>query len=116
VKYFLLAATVALIAFGQIMQKLAAEILSDSVDLTSAIRRLLRSTEFWLAAMFLSLGIATWLITLTSFEVSTAYPLLSMSFVATALLSRWILYEKIGLFRWLGIGLICSGAALMLQD
>jgi len=70
--------------------------------------------EFWLAGLFLTLGMAAWLFTLSSFEVSRAYPLLSLSFVVTALLSRWLLGEKIGSYRWLGICIICIGASIML--
>ncbi len=50
---------------------------------------------------------------LQSLEISTAYPLGALSFVAVILFSRWLLGEAIDLKRWLGLGLIVCGAALV---
>lgn len=113
--YFFLATTIVLIALGQIAQKLASATMANAIGVPSAIRALLRSKEFWIAGVFLALGLFAWLLTLSVLEVSKAYPLLSLSFALTAMLSRWLLREKINGYRWLGIGLISSGAAIMLM-
>ena len=112
--YLLLFAAIALISFGQITQKLAAQVFTEFHQVVPAVGALLRSRHFWLSILFLSLGLAAWLLALSSFEVSKAYPLLSLSFAVTALLSGWLLKEKISLHRWIGIALISSGAAIML--
>ena len=44
---------------------------------------------------------------------STAYPLGALSFVVVALLSRWLLREIITPVRWMGVGLIMAGCALI---
>jgi drug/metabolite transporter (DMT)-like permease len=46
-------------------------------------------------------------------DVSTAYPIGSLSFVAITVLSKWLLQEHVTKTRWLGVGLILSGAALV---
>lgn len=50
---------------------------------------------------------------LQSLDISTAYPLGALSFVAVTLFSRWLLRETIDLRRWLGLALIVCGAALV---
>jgi len=112
--YVFLSVTVALTAVGQLAQKLATRSFSDVDGVLPCIRAMVRSRPFWLAAVCLGLAMLTWLLSLAVFEVSRAYPLLSSSFVVTALMSRWFLHERISLYRWLGIGLISCGAAIML--
>lgn len=46
-------------------------------------------------------------------DVSTAYPIGSLSFVAVTILSQWLLAEKVSRTRWLGVGLIIIGAGLV---
>jgi drug/metabolite transporter (DMT)-like permease len=112
--YFFLFSAIVLIAFGQITQKRASEVFSGFDRVIPAMNALLRSGYFWLSVLFLATGLAAWLIALSSIEVSKAYPLLSLSFAVTALLSRWLLHEKISGFRWLGIASITLGATIML--
>jgi drug/metabolite transporter (DMT)-like permease len=46
-------------------------------------------------------------------DVSTAFPIGSLSFVVVTLLSQWFLGEKVSSSRWIGIVLICIGTALV---
>jgi len=46
-------------------------------------------------------------------DISTAYPLGALCFVAVAILSRWLLAESITPQRWMGIGLIMAGCTLI---
>jgi drug/metabolite transporter (DMT)-like permease len=46
--------------------------------------------------------------------VSTAFPLTSISFVMVTILSRWLLGEVVAPRRWLGVGLILVGTALVM--
>ena len=50
---------------------------------------------------------------LQSLDISTAYPLGALSFVTVTLFSRWLLDESIDRKRWIGLGLIVCGAALV---
>lgn len=69
---------------------------------------------------WLSLGIALFVVeaifysgALQSLDISTAYPLGALSFVSVTLFSRWLLKESIDRRRWIGLGLIVCGAALV---
>ncbi len=46
-------------------------------------------------------------------DVSTAYPIGSLSFVAVTVLSQWLLQERVTAERWIGVGLIIAGASLV---
>lgn len=46
-------------------------------------------------------------------DVSTAFPLTGLSFVAVAVLSQVILAENVTRERWFGVGLILVGAGLV---
>jgi len=48
-------------------------------------------------------------------DLSTAYPLGSLSFVSVTLLSQWLLRERVTPTRWVGILLILAGAALVVM-
>ncbi len=46
-------------------------------------------------------------------DLSVAFPVGSLCFVGVALLSRFLLGERVGPARWAGIGCIVGGAALV---
>ena len=54
-----------------------------------------------------------WTLALARLDISAAYPLGSLSFVAIALLSRLWLKEAVGVRRWIGIGLIVAGTVVV---
>lgn len=76
------------------------------------------SRGFWI-----TLGIALFVLesivytgALRYLDVSTAFPLSSLSFVVVTLLSQWMLREQVTSMRWLGVGLILSGTVLLVAD
>ena len=60
-----------------------------------------------LAAAFLAS--LAWIAAMTKFELSHAYPFMSLNFVVVLLLSGWLLSEPMTLQRALGVGLIVLG-------
>ncbi|HVI52403.1 MAG TPA: EamA family transporter [Candidatus Sulfotelmatobacter sp.] len=48
-------------------------------------------------------------------DLSTAYPLGSLSFVSVTLLSQWMLRERVIARRWIGVLLILVGAAMVVM-
>ncbi len=46
-------------------------------------------------------------------EISIAYPISALSYVAVILASRWMLGETVGPWRWLGVALIILGVAIV---
>jgi undecaprenyl phosphate-alpha-L-ara4N flippase subunit ArnE len=113
-QYLLLAVTVVLLAAGQIAQKYASRDVDNSRGPANTILSMLTSYQFWIAGILMALALLVWLLTLTVTEVSKAYPVLSMSFVLTAVISKWMLKERISRNRWIGIAFISVGAAIML--
>ena len=57
-----------------------------------------------------------WSATLFYLDITVAHPLGSVVFVVVALFSRFFLGEKLPPRRWIGIGCILIGAALVVQS
>jgi len=53
-----------------------------------------------------------WMAAMTKFDLSHAYPFMSLNFVVVLLLSGWILSEPVTLQKILGIGLIVIGTVV----
>jgi undecaprenyl phosphate-alpha-L-ara4N flippase subunit ArnE len=63
---------------------------------------------------FLALEVVLYTEALKLLNVSVAFTLLSMNLIAIALLSQWILREKVTKTRWIGVVLIFAGAVLVM--
>lgn len=63
----------------------------------------------FLAAFLASL---TWMAAMTKFNLSHAYPFMSLNFVIILLLSGWLLSEPITIPKALGVGLITLGTVV----
>jgi uncharacterized membrane protein len=53
-----------------------------------------------------------WMAAMTKFDLSHAYPFMSLNFVVVLLLSGWLLSEPVTLKKALGVGLIVLGTAV----
>ena len=58
-------------------------------------------------------GALAWIVVLSRWDLSYAYPFLALNFVLIALVSRLVLGESIPLIRWAGIAFICAGIVLI---
>ncbi len=63
---------------------------------------------------FLSLEALVYTEALKLLNVSVAFSLMSLNLIAVALLSQWILRERVTRTRWIGVALIFAGAALVM--
>ncbi len=54
-----------------------------------------------------------WLIALSQEELSFIYPLISIGYILTAILSKFLFNESLTVFRFFGILLICGGVYLI---
>lgn len=61
------------------------------------------------------LGAVVWLSVLARWDVSKAYPLVGLGFVATAVIGHFI-GEQMSLLRGLGVLLICGGVLLVARS
>lgn len=64
----------------------------------------------FIAAIFASLA---WMATMTKFDLSQAYPFMSLNFVIVMILSAWLLYEPITLAKIVGVALIIAGTLVI---
>jgi drug/metabolite transporter (DMT)-like permease len=108
-----LCGSILFLSAGQIAQKFAARQIFDVAAPRALLIRVLYSPALWIAAACLTTGTLFWLLTLSRIEVSKAYPMLSLSFVLTTVLARACVGEAVNRRRWLGVSLVCAGAALM---
>ena len=88
--------------FGQVALKKSA---------LDAVRR-----PLWIAIgiSVLSIEVLLYSGALRLLAVSTAFPLTSISFVMVTILSRFLLGEVVAPKRWLGVGLILAGTAIVM--
>ena len=62
------------------------------------------------------LGFMVWLVVLAKAEVSYAYPLISLGYVFTAILARYLIGESVTFTRMTGILVICVGVFLVARS
>ena len=107
-------------AFGQILMKTGMSTIGDvgSIRNLFEVSTILRIfTNFHvIGGLFLYfISAFLWLGALSALDVSYIYPLLSLGYVLTSILSLFVLNENIPLIRWVGIFLVVSGCILILK-
>lgn len=77
--------------------------------------QLLSAERWWVLCGFVCWGIEllAWTCVLAQLPLNVAFPIMSLSYALTPLASLVVLKESISRQRWLGIGLITSGAAIV---
>jgi drug/metabolite transporter (DMT)-like permease len=58
------------------------------------------------------LAAVSWMAALTKLDLSHAYPLVSLSFVAVTLGAAWLFQEPLTALKLAGVALICLGVAI----
>jgi multidrug transporter EmrE-like cation transporter len=109
---------VGLNAAAQLLLKVAtrplahfAQFNADSLGESTMI--LLKSPSFWAGMVCYGASLCVWLAALAKAPVSTAYPMLSLGYVAVAAVSFLWLGESMGPAKVLGIAFICAGVVLV---
>jgi multidrug transporter EmrE-like cation transporter len=74
---------------------------------------LFKSPSFWAGMVCYGTSVCVWLAALAKAPVSTAYPMLSLGYVAVAAVSFLWLGESMGPAKVVGIALICVGVVLV---
>ncbi len=103
---------IVLMTVGQLFFKQAAIFLNQHGDL-NFVSRYLFNPWFYAAISFFAVGTLTWTQILTSMKISVAYPLLSVSYILTALGAYWLFGEKLSLLNMSGILFIMIGVSLV---
>jgi len=74
---------------------------------------LLRYPRLWLSFILSTVSLCIWLIVLTRADLNFAYSIDSMRYIFIVLASLFLLKERIGMLRWLGIAAIILGILLV---
>jgi multidrug transporter EmrE-like cation transporter len=109
---------VGLNAAAQLLLKVATRPLAhfanfSAATLGSSVMILFKSLPFWAGMLCYGASVCVWLAALTKAPVSTAYPMLSLGYVAVAAVSVMWLGESMTPAKVLGIALICVGVVLV---
>lgn len=68
---------------------------------------------FWIGMMLYVLALALWLVVLSRFDLSLAYPLLSLNYVLLVLAGWLIFREPLTMSKVLGTVVICLGIGII---
>lgn len=117
--YLYIVLTIALTVYGQIaikMQVLQAGTLPQATDqkLLFLLRLLMNP---WIISAFAAAFLASiaWMGAMTKFQLSHAYPFMSLNFVIVLGLSAWLFHEPMSITRLIGVTLICIGTVVAAQ-
>jgi undecaprenyl phosphate-alpha-L-ara4N flippase subunit ArnE len=67
----------------------------------------------WIWAGSFCVAAVLWLLGVQYLDLSYAFPLLSCGYVLVTLLSIIVFKERVGALRWLAVGIISAGVALI---
>ena len=117
--YFYIFATIFLTVYGQLIIKWQMAKVGPLPQVFNEKLLFLLKMFFnpWILSAFLAAFIASicWMAAMTKFELSHAYPFMSLSFVLVIVLSGLFFHEAITLPKMLGVGLIMAGIVLGAQ-
>jgi len=102
-----LGASIAMGSFAQVTLKHTTNHMSKATKRSHALPWLLLWGALFLGAMLF------WIIALRRLDISIAYPLMSLGYVAVTALAMVLLGEKVSKLRWIAVGLITCGAAMV---
>ena len=116
--WLLILTGVALNAAAQLLLKVATKPLAhftsfDAATMSSSLTILFKSVPFWSGMLCYGASLCVWVAALTKAPVSSAYPMLSLGYVAVAAVSAAWLGESLTPAKVLGIALICAGVVLV---
>lgn len=111
--YFYIIATISFTVYGQMILKWRiATFGSLPEDIFGKLRfliSLLLDPAIFSGFATAFLASLAWMAAMTKFELSHAYPFMSLNFVVVLILSGWLLNEPVSLQKILGMGLIVLG-------
>jgi multidrug transporter EmrE-like cation transporter len=118
ITWVLILSGVGLNAAAQLLLKVATRPLGhftvfNADTLGSSVAILFKSLPFWAGMVCYGASVCVWLAALAKAPVSTAYPMLSLGYVAVATVSVLWLGESMTPGKVLGIALICAGVVLV---
>lgn len=77
---------------------------------------MLLSWPVLLGLVLYALSALTWLLVLRRVDLSYAYPMVSLGYVAVFVASNYLFHEQISTMRWTGLALICIGVVVLAKS
>ena len=106
-----------LLALGQVLIKLGLnEIAEFKLDFSTSFsysKLLFTSLYIWLGIISTGISMLIWINILSKVKLSTAYPLISLSYIFGLLGAVFILKESVPFIRWVGVIVIIFGIFLI---
>lgn len=114
--YFYIVATIVFTVYGQLILKWRivkfGPLPVDSFEKLKFLLLLLVDPVIFSGFAAAFLASLAWMAAMTKFDLSHAYPFMSLNFVVVVLLSGWLLGEPLTFQRVIGVGLIVLGTAV----
>lgn len=111
--YLLALVSIVLGAVGQFLMKLGAVKLQPGGGATGLIRQVLTTPELITGLICFGSSFLLWIFVLRKLDLSTAYPLVSLSYIIVTLLAVFVLHEAWTLPKLMGLVLIISGVMVL---
>jgi len=116
IDYLYIAATIAFTVYGQLILKWRiikiGALPADFIEKLKFLFSLFFDPAIFSGFAAAFLASLAWMAAMTKFDLSHAYPFMSLNFVVVLLLSDWLLNEPVTLQRALGVGLIVCGTVV----
>ena len=114
--YIYIFATIGLTVYGQLIIKWRIAQLGslplEFVDKIKFLLGLLFDPAIFSGFSAAFLASLAWMVAMTKFELSHAYPFMSLNFVVVLLLSEWLLSEPMNIQKTIGVALIVLGTVV----
>ncbi len=112
--YFYILSTVLLTAYGQVvikwrMKHLDFHLPASWLDWFMPLLRLIFDPYVFSSFVAAFVASFTWMAALSEFELSFAYPFMSLAFVLVVIFGHFFLNEPLTVHRVLGLGLVMAG-------
>jgi multidrug transporter EmrE-like cation transporter len=118
-KYLYIFLTVILSVYGQLVLKWRLDEKGDLPDVFKGKVNYFIEIffDFWVISSFLSAFLAsfTWMLALTEFDLSFAYPFMSLSFLLVFFLSAYFFNEEINSNKIIGLCLVVFGLIIFVK-
>lgn len=101
-----------MMSIGQLFFKQSAVFSGNHPELNIALKYIL-NPWFYCAFFFYGTATFTWVKILTQMKISVAYPILSISYILTAIGAYYFFNERLTSLNMVGIFLIMTGVSLM---
>ncbi|MGH8113742.1 MAG: DMT family transporter [Rhodanobacteraceae bacterium] len=109
----LLLGSVACDVTGQVCFKLGVGHATTGPHAPTLVYKVLHSPWIALGVAVYALEFVLWFAALSRTQLSVAFPFTALGYVGVVLASRYILKEPVSMRRWVGIGTIVVGVALV---